>query len=88
MGNNANSKNKIILPDLSYKIVGAGFAVFNELGYGFPEKIYQRAFGEELSRLGLTYAREVYIPVHYKDKPLYRYYADYIVERKSLLSLK
>ena len=44
-----DSKESILIhSDLSYKIIGAAFSVFNELGFGHLEKIYQRAFAKEL----------------------------------------
>ena len=66
--------DKIILPELSYKIVGAAFNVFNELGWGFTEKDYQRALVEELRLLGLESQREVYISLEYKAKNIGKYF--------------
>ncbi len=80
--------DKVILPELSYKIVGAAFGVFNELGWGFTEKDYQRALVEELQSSGLEFQREVYIPLEYKAKNIGKYFADFIVDRKILLELK
>jgi len=86
MANNAN--NKIIYPELSYKIVGAAFNIFNELGYGLSEKLYQIAMGKELHDLGLNFRREVYAPLNYKGEKLVKGYADFVVEDKILLELK
>jgi len=36
--------------DLSYKIIGCVFTVFNELGFGYREKVYQRALAEEFKK--------------------------------------
>ncbi|TSC88838.1 MAG: hypothetical protein G01um10143_735 [Parcubacteria group bacterium Gr01-1014_3] len=80
--------DKVILPELSYKIVGAVFDVFNELGWGFTEKDYQRALAEELKTQGLEFKREVYIPLEYKAKNIGKYFADFIVDDKILLELK
>lgn len=46
--------SKVIHKELSYKIVGALYEVYNRLGFGYPEKIYQRAIEEELLRIGVT----------------------------------
>ena len=78
----------IIFPELSYQIIGASFSVFNETGYGLPEKAYQKAFAEELGVRRLHVEREVHIPLHYKGKDLVRYFADFIVERKIIVELK
>ncbi len=79
---------KVILPDLSYKIVGAAFSTFNELGWGFTEKDYQRGLAEEFRLLNLEFKREVYIPLEYKAKNIGKYFADFIVNDKILLELK
>jgi len=45
--------------DITEKIIGASFEVHKFLGNGFQEVIYQRALGWELSKAGLSYAREI-----------------------------
>ncbi len=79
---------EIIYKDLSYQIVGAAFAVFNELGYGMPEKYYQRAFEAELQRLGIPYEREKLIVLNYKGISLGRYFVDFMVDGKVVVELK
>ncbi|MEK9154755.1 MAG: GxxExxY protein [Patescibacteria group bacterium] len=82
------SAEKIIFPELSYKIVGASFNIFNELGWGLPEKDYQKALKEELDELGLSYKQEAYIPLQYKAINIGRYFADFIVDDKILIEIK
>ena len=86
MGNNANKE--LIFPELSYKIIGAAFSTFNELGYGLSEKVYQRALAKELEKLGLKFEREFYIPLRYGHENLSRHFADFVVEGKILVELK
>ncbi len=86
--NNANTNDKLVFPDLSYKIVGASFKVFNNLGWGLPEKDYGRALALELGKLNLNYKREIYIPLKYDSENISRYFADFIIENKILLELK
>lgn len=81
-------KNKIVFPELSYKLVGAAFQVFNELGWGLPEKDCQTTLAKELDRLNIEFKREIYIPIKYKTSNIGRYFADFIVENKILLELK
>ena len=45
-------KSHLIYPDLSYRVIGILFNVFNELGYGYPEKYYQKA-----RDMGITFSR-------------------------------
>lgn len=82
------SDKNIIFPELSYKIIGSAFKVFNVLGWGFSEKHYQRALSKEFSDLGIIFKREVFIPLEYSDSKIGRYFADFIIENKILIELK
>lgn len=85
----ANNANKTpVFPDLSYKVIGAAFSVFNELGWGLPEKDYQAALAKELSLLNLEYQREWFVPLKYKGENISKYFVDFLVARKILLELK
>lgn len=88
MTTNNSNKEKIIFPVLSYKIVGSAFKVFNELGWGLPEKSYQVALEYQLKKDDINFKREVYIPLRYKTVNIGRYYADFVVDDKILLELK
>ncbi len=79
---------ELVFPGLSYKIIGASFKVFNELGWGLPEKDYQNALSKELKEAEINFKQEVYIPLQYKSLNIGRYFADFIIEDKVLLELK
>ena len=83
-----NSKEEIVLPELSFDIVGAAFDVFNNLGWGLSERNYQNALAEELAIRKINFKREVYIPLSYGTSNIGRYFADFIVEDRALLELK
>lgn len=51
-------KEKIIYPELSYKIIGIAFKIFNEVGFGMSEKYYQKAFAKELESEKLLYEKK------------------------------
>ena len=76
--------------DITEKIIGASFEVHKFLGNGFQEVIYQRALAWELSKAGLTYAREIEQEIFYKElqKPIGTRRADFVVEGKVLVELK
>ena len=76
--------------DITEKIIGASFEVHKFLGNGFQEVIYQRALALELSRAGLTYAREIEQDIFYKEfqEPIGTRRADFVVEGKVLVELK
>lgn len=89
MQNNANKiGTELVFPDLSYKILGASFRVFNNLGWGLSEKIYQLALAKEFENEKICFRREEGISVKYGDSKISQYFADFLVENKILLELK
>ena len=75
--------------DESYKIRGALFAVHNELGCGFLERVYQDALEVELRLRNIPYEREKTIQVVYKGEPLGEpYRADFVCYGKVIIELK
>lgn len=69
-------------------IIGAAFEVYRELGYGFLEKVYQRAMQVELTLRGRNALLEHRIPVRYKGQPVGEYVADLLVDLQVLVELK
>ena len=80
--------NKVLFPDLSYKIMEAVFEVHNQLGPGFTENIYENALVRELGNRGISYEQQKSIPVLYKNQPVGTYRLDLIVENKIILEFK
>ena len=75
--------------DESYKIRGALFAVHNELGCGFLERVYQDALEVELRLRNIPYEREKPIQIVYKGEPLGEpYRADFVCYGKVIIELK
>jgi GxxExxY protein len=75
-------------PELTEKIIGVFFDVYNELGHGFLESTYSAAMILALQDCGLEVAREVPIPVWFRGNKIGPYFADILVEEKVLLELK
>ncbi len=73
---------------LTEKIIGAFYAVYNELGYGFAEKVYERALLIELRQLGLRAEQQVPIAVFFRGETVGEFYADIVVEDGVVLELK
>ena len=82
------SDDKVIYKDLSYKIVGILFEVYNNLGPGLQEKYYERAVAESFKENNIFYKRQVPFNIIYKNKKIGCYYLDFIVENKIVLELK
>lgn len=74
--------------ELTRKIIGCFFEVYNALGYGFLEKVYERALMIELAEAGLAFQNQAPVGVHYKDLLVGEYFADIIVEHTVVLELK
>jgi len=73
---------------LTEKIIGAAFKVHNALGFGFREKVYQRALLYELKKMGLNAVEEFHLNIYYDGKIISKHRADIYVEEKILLELK
>lgn len=73
---------------ITREIIGSGFEVHRALGYGFLEKVYQRAMQVELQRRGLQAETEHRVCVKYKAIVVGDYVADLFVDGKVLVELK
>lgn len=82
------NSNKIVLAELSYKIIEILFKVHNELGSSLLEKYDQRAVAKELSRQNIRFIQELAIDLDYQGISIGRYKLDFIVEGKIILELK
>lgn len=74
--------------DLSEKIIGVFYDVYDELGHGFLESTYAEAMVIALEDAGLAVAREIPVPVWFRGRKAGQYFADLMVEDTILLELK
>ena len=75
--------------DESHEIMECAFSVYNNLGSGFLEAIYQEALEVELRERSIPFESQKEITVYYKGEPLIKkYIADIIVDDKIILELK
>uniref|UniRef100_A0A832G7N1 GxxExxY protein n=1 Tax=Ignavibacterium album TaxID=591197 RepID=A0A832G7N1_9BACT len=74
--------------ELTSNIISCFYKVYNTLGFGFLEKVYEDALLFELSKSGLFVERQKPIKVYYEDKLVGEYFADLIVEDKVIIELK
>lgn len=82
------NENKILYKDLSYKVVGFAMQVYNELGYGFLEKVYEKALMILLRRERIPAKQQAGVPVYFQEEVVGDYYADILVDEKIILELK
>ena len=72
-----------------YQLMGAAFEVYNELGYGMAEEIYQQSLEIELSLRGIPFHTKRELQVFYKNRPLdTRYRPDLLVHDAIVVELK
>ncbi len=74
--------------DLCHQIVGVFYSVYNELGYGFLEAVYEEALAIGLTEAGLCIAQQVPTPIWFRNRNIGEYKADVIVNNDVLLELK
>ena len=73
----------------SYKIIGACYEVYNELGCGYLEAVYQEALEREFKLQNIPYQSESMLEISYKGEPLKKKYsADFICYNKIIIELK
>ena len=83
-----NDKNMLLEQKLTEQIIKVYYDVYNELGYGFLEKVYQNAMFIELKSRGLFVEAQKQIKVKYKGIEVGEYYADLVVNEKIIIELK
>ncbi len=79
---------KLLQEEITDKIIKSYFKVYNTLGYGFLEKVYENALAIELRKIGLDVKCQFPISVIYENEIVGDYYADIIVNDIVVLELK
>lgn len=74
--------------ELSEKIIGCAFEVYNNLGHGFLEKVYEKAMMLEMASNDIAAEFQKKIDVYYKNTLVGEYFADIVVENRIILELK
>jgi GxxExxY protein len=74
--------------ELTDVIIKTFYEVYNELGYGFLEKVYQNSLYLELKKKGYKVEAQKKINVYYKGTEVGEYFADLIIENAVILELK
>jgi len=74
--------------EVTEKIIEIFYKVYNKLGYGFLEKIYENALMIEFREIGINAISQFPINVFYKSEIIGEYYADIFVENKVIVEIK
>lgn len=81
-------KNNYLHSEITDLIIKAFYNVYNKLGYGFLERVYENAMMIELIRLGLTAEKQKQLKVFYDQFEIGEYYADILVNDCEIVELK
>lgn len=82
------TNEKVVEPELSYKIVGILFEVHTKLGGRFQEKVYQKAVETLLQREKIPYQKELAADLIFENVKIGKYYLDFLIAGKVILELK
>ncbi|HSA56724.1 MAG TPA: GxxExxY protein [Gemmatimonadaceae bacterium] len=81
-------KHKLLEERLTHSVIGAFFEVYNTLGFGFMEHIYEMALERELRARGHRVGRQVAVQIYYKGDLLAEQRLDLIVDGKLVVETK
>lgn len=70
------------------RIIGAAYRVYNTLGHGFLEKVYENALALELANAGMNVEQQHAAPVRYAGEVVGDYVADLVVDGKVIVEVK
>lgn len=80
--------SKLLHSELTEKILGVYYDVYNEIGHGFLESVYNNCMFLALTKAGLSVRREVPVPVYFRGQDVGQFKADLVVEGRILIELK
>lgn len=78
----------MLYEELTKTIIGCAIKVYNTLGPGFLESVYQKAFAHELKKAGLSVVSELPLTVYYDDIVVGDFSADMFVENAIIIENK
>src|SRR4051794_38642263 len=81
-------RQDLIEKELTGSIISGFYYVYNQLGYGFLEKIYSEALARTLRRLGHTVEREIAIPIYFDGEVIRLQRIDMLVDSKVIVENK
>lgn len=84
----ANSLPELLYPELSYKIVGLLFKVYNELGGGYQEKYYQKALCKIFDIEKIEYKDQLPVKLKAFGEEIGKYFIDFVIENSIVLEIK
>lgn len=87
-GEQKNKREDLVYYDECYKVVGILLSVYNQLGYGYEEKTYQKAIAIALKNAGYKFIEQLYAPVVFEGKVIDKNFFDFLIENIIVLEIK
>lgn len=82
------STSVLLYQELTYKVRGAIFTVYNTLGPGHKEVLYQRSLEKELQQINIPFTREPKLPIRFREEIVGTYQPDFVIDKKLILEIK
>lgn len=83
-----NADMRLAERELTERIIGVFFSVYNELGYGFLESVYENAMCVALREAGIEISRQVPFSIEFRGQVVGDYRADLIADQRVILEIK
>jgi len=74
--------------ELTDKIIACAYDVYNQLGFGFSEKVYENSMMIKIAQKGLTAVQQAPVNVFFEEQLVGEYFSDIHVENKVIVELK
>jgi len=74
--------------ELTERLIGIFFNLYNEIGHGFLESVYEQAFSVVLAENNILFQRQIAIPVWFHGQKIGEFRADLLIDSKVLIELK
>ena len=81
-------KEKVLYPELSYKIVGCAFEVYKQIGHGHLERVYQKSLANAFRKAGLNFIEQAPHHVLFDGEIVGKGFFDFLIEDKIVVELK
>ena len=83
-----DKSGKLLDKALTKRVIAAFYGVYNELGYGFLESVYENALVIALHEADLEVTQQAPLMVHFRDRVVGQFRVDLLVEKRLILEIK
>lgn len=81
-------KSRLLFPEVGRRVLTAFYQVYNTLGFGFLEKVYENALASKLRKNGHYVQQQVPVRVYFEGEVIGNYFADIVVDKCVIIEVK